>query len=421
MLVGVAQAREVCLSALSRDELFDFVRGCELAQRQVHAVKLQAVAEIEQRGIAREVNCASTAVLLSQLNRVDPAEAKADVEAARRLAPRVGLSGERFEPQFPLVAAAVTYGELSLRHARVITSMIERLPDAVLDEPRVADCERFLVEQARIFEPRTLAHIARRLSDTLDPDGTLADAAHRERHRELSVHQRADGSARVDGELTPLCAEALLTCLDATAKPNPAQDGTPDPRSPAQRRHDGLHDTLMTALRSGQVPNSGGVAATIQVTMTKEQAETASGLALTGHGALIPVPVALSLAGDAQVQTVVTTKVGAIEAYSSTHRIFTAAQRLAMAVRDGGCSMPGCTIPAAWTQAHHIIEYSDGGPTTIINGTLLCGDHHRHHEQRGWTCVMIDAIPHWIPPPWLDPSQTPRRNHAHDPPVADDG
>jgi hypothetical protein len=24
-------------------------------------------------------------------------------------------------------------------------------------------------------------------------------------------------------------------------------------------------------------------------------------------------------------------------------------------------------------------------------------------------------VPHWIPPAWLDPTQTPRRNTMHDP------
>jgi len=31
----------------------------------------------------------------------------------------------------------------------------------------------------------------------------------------------------------------------------------------------------------------------------------------------------------------------------------------------------------------------------------------------GWTCQMIDKIPNWIPPPWIDPDQKPRRNTAH--------
>jgi hypothetical protein len=27
---------------------------------------------------------------------------------------------------------------------------------------------------------------------------------------------------------------------------------------------------------------------------------------------------------------------------------------------------------------------------------------------------MINGTPHWTPPAWLDPTQTPRRNRTHD-------
>ena len=339
-------------------QLIGLRRELTRAERQLAAVQLGVVAEIDQRGLASERNCVSTAVLLSGVDRIDPRQATGLVRAAQRLAPRRTLGGEVLEPEYPVLAQAVADGSVSLKHVRVITSTIEKLPDAALDEVGRDWCETFLTEQAVQFEPKTLDLVARRLTDTLDPDGTRTDTAQRERQRGLTIHQRADGSAHVQGELTAVCAEALLTCLDPFAKPHPAADATPDPRSGAQRRHDGLQDTLLTALRSGEVPTSGGITTTIQVTMTKEQAETASGLALTGHGALIPVPVALSLAGDAQLHVVVMSQVGAIEGYSTSQRLFTAAQRRAMAARDHGCSIPGCTVPAAWCQAHHITDYA---------------------------------------------------------------
>ena len=37
-----------------------------------------------------------------------------------------------------------------------------------------------------------------------------------------------------------------------------------------------------------------------------------------------------------------------------TERLFTPAQRKTLVVRYGGCAYPGCTAPAAWTEAHHI-------------------------------------------------------------------
>jgi hypothetical protein len=43
---------------------------------------------------------------------------------------------------------------------------------------------------------------------------------------------------------------------------------------------------------------------------------------------------------------------------------------------------------------------------------LVCP--HDHHDlDRGASIQMINGVPHWIDPPHLDPTQTPRRNTAH--------
>ena len=70
-----------------------------------------------------------------------------------------------------------------------------------------------------------------------------------------------------------------------------------DPRTAGQRRHDGLLDALLLTLRAGQLPTCNGVTTTILLTMTADQAATGTGLAQTGHGALIPVGQALRMAG----------------------------------------------------------------------------------------------------------------------------
>jgi hypothetical protein len=190
-----------------------------------------------------------------------------------------------------------------------------------------------------------------------------------------------------------------------------------------------LRDALLMLLRSGQLPACGGIAASIILTMSTEQARahteqarahseseqprTGSGLVRTGHGATITVKEAFTLAGDAQIQAVVLDSLRKVSEYSSTHRFFTQAQRLAMAARDGGCSFTGCTIPPAWCESHHVTDFAVTRKTTIDDGTLLCGFHHREHEALGWTCHMINGTPHWTAPRWLDPDQTPRRNTAH--------
>ena len=94
-------------------------------------------------------------------------------------------------------------------------------------------------------------------------------------------------------------------------------------------------------------------------------------------------------------------------------RYFTAAQRRALAARDLGCAFPGCDRPPSWTDAHHIVYASRGGPTTIENGVLLCSPHHTeiHHGQ--WRIIVRDGVPWFIPPTHLDPDQRPIRNTVH--------
>jgi len=194
-----------------------------------------------------------------------------------------------------------------------------------------------------------------------------------------------------------------------------------DPRTAGQRRHDGLLDALLLTLRAGQLPTCNGVTTTILLTMTADQAATGTGLAQTGHGALIPVGQALRMAGgDARVFPVIFDNTRRVESYGTAHRIFTEGQRLAMIARDQGCSFTCCTAPALWTEAHHITDYALGGKTSVDNGTLLCRFDHDNHVKNGWTCQMINGTPHWTPPTWIDKTQTPRRNHAHNPiPVED--
>jgi HNH endonuclease len=58
-------------------------------------------------------------------------------------------------------------------------------------------------------------------------------------------------------------------------------------------------------------------------------------------------------------------------------RVVSAAQRTALAVRDGGCRYPGCDRPPAWCEAHHRRHWLHGGPTDLGNLVLLCRAHHR--------------------------------------------
>ncbi|MGH3981216.1 MAG: HNH endonuclease signature motif containing protein, partial [Pseudonocardiaceae bacterium] len=90
------------------------------------------------------------------------------------------------------------------------------------------------------------------------------------------------------------------------------------------------------------------------------------------------------------------------------HRLATAAIRDALAQRDQGCAFPGCHRPPRYCEAHHILEWLDGGETKVDNMCLLCAYHHTIVHRQGWR-IRIDARgrPEFTPPHTIDPTRTP--------------
>ncbi|WP_434995954.1 DUF222 domain-containing protein [Arthrobacter sp. Ld5] len=116
------------------------------------------------------------------------------------------------------------------------------------------------------------------------------------------------------------------------------------------------------------------------------------------------------IACDADIIPVVLGGRGEVLDVGRARRLFGVAQRRALVARDRGCAFPDCTVPAVWTEAHHITPWVAGGRTDVSNGCLLCSFHHRLVERGNWVIEMRQGAPWFTPPPYLDPGRTPRRN-----------
>ena len=412
---AIDQLQAVDLAPLSEDELLGYWREVERLRRRLPTLDHALLLEAERRGLPQTHQVRSTGQFLRGLLRLDPGEAAGRVRAAQATGARRTLTGEPLPPAYPAVAAAQAAGVISERHARLIVDTVDKLPDPVRDE-HGARVEADLVGFAETFDPRPLASIAQRISAHLDPDGRLTDVDHRHRQREVTVRQRVDGSGQLSGELTAELTELLLVHFDALAAPKPETDGVKDPRTAGQRRHDALLEALQLNLRAQQLPTVAGVTASIVVTMTQEQYETGAGLARTGHGAHVPAATAFGwAAGDYRLLAVVIDKIKGITGYSSSHRLFTEQQRLALQAVDGGCTFPTCPVPAAWCQIDHTIDYAQGGPTSVDHGVLACRYDNNERKKQGWRSTRINGRAAWIPPKWIDPEQKPRYNNLHRP------
>jgi len=95
-------------------------------------------------------------------------------------------------------------------------------------------------------------------------------------------------------------------------------------------------------------------------------------------------------------------------------RLFTQAQRAALALRDGGCRWPDCHRPPSHCEAHHLHGWTaDGGLTNVDDGILLCARDHLRLHNDGWEISRVDTgtgMDYWlIPPEKADSSRTPIR------------
>lgn len=427
------------LTYLAGAEVVELLAGLEVQRRRLAALDHAVLAQVEERRLAGEYAAANPVDLLVTRLRVAPGEAKARLAQARDCGPRRELTGAPLAPVLPGCAAAVAAGDISPGHVTVIARCLDALPAHVAVHA-ASVAEAFLVDAARHEHPKALERTAALLLMRLDPDGQRPRENDVDRARDFSLLKRGDGCSLPRGLLTAEATAAVEAVLDSLAAPVPGVDGEPDPRTPGQRRHDGLAEAMRRLLRGG-LPAAGGVPVTILATVTLTEWEarhdtTRTGTARTGHGDIWTMRTTRSAAaggrcsggdssaagggscgGDADIVPVVVNDAGGVLCLGRTRRLANRAQRLALAARDSGCCFPDCTRPAAWTEVHHVIAWADGGPTDISNLCLLCAYHHRHFEQAGWTVhITPDGLPTWTPPPWLDPTRQTRRNTAHHPP-----
>ena len=339
---------------LTEEQVLQALRATEKVRRQLEAIEHRLITQVEELNLPGLHVMRSTSAFLAALLNLAPREAALRVRHAHHLSPRLTVTGQRLEPILPLTAGAQAAGSVSAGHATVIINTIDRLP-VTLGIDEIGAAEAYLAGQAEIFDPPTLAGIGRQLVDTLDPDGALNEEAAQARRRQLSLAPGGDGMFRLTADLDAGTAALAQTVLHALASPQPSEAGVHDERTGGQRLHDAFRAVLKLALRSDQLPRSGGIPATVLITMTAEQFATGTGLCHTSYGQRMTVGQALRIAGEASIGWVVHNSTGAVIDHGRTKRIATEGQTLALIARDKGCTFPSCTAPPEWTERHHIV------------------------------------------------------------------
>ncbi len=286
------------------------------------------------------------------------------------------------------VRDALAAGDLVVDQARVIVRALEQLPGD-LDPELTEQAERHLVAEARHHTARTLRILGRRLLDVVAPD--LADAheaklLEREERDALLATKLTlwdDGHGTTHGRFTlpTYHGAALKKMLLAIAAPKRQEPGAE--RKPGPERQGRAFCELIERYPADRLPQTGGVSATIVVTMTLDsligKLQTA---ALLDTGDKITAATARRLACDAGLIPAVLGGPSEVLDLGRTRRFHTKAQRIALGLRDRGRTEPGCEWPPAMCHTHHDPPWSHGGTTDLDHARLLCPRHHTRFHRR---------------------------------------
>ncbi len=263
------------------------------------------------------------------------------------------------------VAESLESGSLNLTQARVIVEAMDALPTGLEPALRMK-AEVHLVEQAASFGPRHLARLGQRVLEVVAPeiaeeaDGErlLAEERRNRKATRMFFRPRGDGSTDVNARVPDQVANRLRAYLDGYASPRNKRLGEVDALPLSRRRGEAFCALLENLGRAG--------------------------VAVTSTGDRISADEARRMACRAGIIPFVMSGRSVILDQGRRKRLFDHHQRAALHLRFQECTEVDCSIPAAWTEAHHKLPWARGGRTDLDDGTLLCPFHHHRAHDPGW-------------------------------------
>ncbi len=278
----------------------------------------------------------------------------------------------------PLIHEAFASGRLSFDKVRLLCWVA--LPED----------EALWVDLAIQASGSQLATICRQFRRSIAIDDPERSALQRARRRVASWWLDEDGMLALYAVLPPEEGRLVMAAIEAAVqRPAVAADVADDPcaEDEAEHPHGALRaDALVRICERwlhGAAASAASAAATELVVHVDldvlRGADTAGRCHLDGGPALSSA-VARRVACDANVVTVLE-RDGVPLDVGRARRVVSGRMRRLLQLRDQGCRYPGCSVPAADTEGHHVTHWVDGGRTDLANLVSLCRfHHHRHHE-----------------------------------------
>ena len=326
---------------------------------RIDAHLFAVVADADRADVAASGGATSTAAWVRAGTGVTGAEATRLVRQARAV------------ESHPSTHTALAQGVIHTEQATVIVAAVDALPPEVADHAPHA--ETHLLAAAEQHDARTLRGLGRHLLEVIAPDAADALIARHLEHEETQARTTcflktwSDGHGSTYGrfKIPDLTGTILTTALEAYANPN-RPDPIPRQGAATPQIYGQALCELLEHLPADRLPQTGGINATVIVTMTLDTLLGGLHAAnLLGTDTQLSPGQARRLAAAAGIIPAVLNSQSQLLDLGR-RRTYTQPQRIAMALRQGGlCNIKGCERPATWCDANHRHLWSQGGRTTI--------------------------------------------------------
>ncbi|MFL6089009.1 MAG: DUF222 domain-containing protein [Aeromicrobium sp.] len=187
----------------------------------------------------------------------------------------------------------------------------------------------------------------------------------------------------------------LKTILDAyTAPRRDHLDPAEDPYETHEHKQGIAFSQLLQHIPTDQLPTTGGTPIRVVVTIDESKLQSNVAAATLATGERLSAGQLRRLAANHGIIPMVLGSDSIPIDLGRTQRLFTKAQRDALAVMDGGCTAPGCDRPPSWCEVRHTDPWQTGGMTNLDNATLHCSACHHRADQEHWKYKRIRGRMH---------------------------
>ena len=361
-------------TTLDDTTLGDQIVEIELAMRRLAAAKADRLRVFDARdaSVADGLGTAS-AWLAARTGNTGLKAARADVTLGRDLG------------RLPLLAAALTAGQITAAHVRAFAATTR-----MLEASTVAAGEQLLTGMARRFDPPAFARLVRHWVAQVSAPDFERDHERTIDRRSFSLAQTLDDIWHGHLVLDPEGGARLHAALQAPA----TKIGPDDTRSRDQRWADALVSLADEILAHGDLPTTAGHRPEIVVHATEANltGDDDAAPATLDDGTPISSGTFERIACDARWRRLLLDALDIPLSYGRARRDWPPSLRKFITLRDGGCRWGDCPMPAAACEVHHCVYWQNGGETCAENGLLLCRWHHHCIHNRGHQIKLLPDL-----------------------------